>query len=405
MTTAGVDDTHDQRRSISKECFGVDAGRRGRSFRYHHDIGGRHVTVAHGPLIGFGRVKRHELLAAVPLAGAVWPRGRTRWFDPNSGRAVVGEHHRADRAGHTLGEVDNLQISKCSVVHSWPPFAAYTNSMELMLCWGTVNAGTVIDLAEAAAAASCSAVSVSPRLYQATLDAGFSADQQLAALVRNGVRVAVIEPLLSALPGTHTPETAPPEMRGLWTFDTDYCLNMADALDAEYISLSHFLGWPTPLDELTEAAAAVVDAATERGRLVCIEFIPDSGVGDLATALAIRHGVGHELTLMVDVWHHARAGGTVAELTGLDPSAISILQLCDRVTPAPGAPYVPMAGRLLPGEGELPLEATVAVLVAEQSDLLVGVEVFSADLQALPAPAAAVLAADATRAVLARALG
>jgi hypothetical protein len=59
-----------------------------------------------------------------------------------------------------------------------------------------------------------------------------------------------------------------------------------------------------------------------------------------------------------------------------------------------------MAGRLLPGKGDLPLVAWTSQLLADHPGAVLGVEVFSSDLQAMPAAEAALLAAVATRDVL-----
>jgi hypothetical protein len=60
-----------------------------------------------------------------------------------------------------------------------------------------------------------------------------------------------------------------------------------------------------------------------------------------------------------------------------------------------------MAGRLLPGKGELPLTELTQRVLADHPAVVVGVEVFSGELQALPPDQAALLAAVATRDVLA----
>src|SRR5690349_20290432 len=98
--------------------------------------------------------------------------------------------------------------------------------LDLMLCWGTVNAPTMFDLIDAASVGGYSSISVSPRLFDATRAAGVGRETLRGALHSKGVRVAVIEPLLSGLPGAHTPETAPPEHCSLYEFTEDYCYSM-----------------------------------------------------------------------------------------------------------------------------------------------------------------------------------
>ena len=272
-----------------------------------------------------------------------------------------------------------------------------------MLCWGTVNASTMVELIDAAAVGGYGSISVSPRLYAATRAAGVSNETLQSALAAQNVRVAVIEPLLNGLPGAHTPESAPPEHRTLYEFTEAYCYAMGDAIGAETISLSHFLGSPVPVSAMIDVIGPIVSRARDHGFAVCVEFIPDTGIDNLATARQIYEAIDdRDFGVMFDAWHFVRSGGTLDQLVGLPPGMITIVQLCDRVEPEPGAAYVPMAGRLLPGKGDLPLVEWTGRLLADHPDAVVGVEVFSGELQAMPAAEAALLAAVATRDVLAR---
>jgi sugar phosphate isomerase/epimerase len=178
---------------------------------------------------------------------------------------------------------------------------------------------------------------------------------------------------------------------------------MADAIGAQTISLSHFLGSPVPVGEMIEVIGPIVSRARQRGFALCIEFIPDTGIDTLATARQIYDAIdAGGLGVMFDAWHFARSGGTIDQLVDLPPGMITIVQLCDRIESEPGAAYVPMAGRLLPGKGDLPLVEWTSRLLADHPDAVVGVEVFSGDLQAMAAAEAALLAAVATRDVLAQ---
>ena len=135
--------------------------------------------------------------------------------------------------------------------------AAPYRDHELMLCWGTVNSRTMLDLIEAAAIGGYRSISVSPRLYHATRAAGITDAAVCSALYSQDVSVAVIEPLLSGLPGALTTETAPREHRSLYEFTEDYCYAMAEAIGARTISLSHFLGAPVPVTAMIDARRAL----------------------------------------------------------------------------------------------------------------------------------------------------
>lgn len=95
-------------------------------------------------------------------------------------------------------------------------------------------------------------------------------------------------------------------------------------------------------------------------RLV-LEFLPVLAVRSLPEALAIVHAVDHPAVgVLVDALHLSRAGHVPGDLRGIDPHLLPYLQLCD----APAAPvdrtiatllHEALHGRLLPGDGDLPL--------------------------------------------------
>jgi sugar phosphate isomerase/epimerase len=109
------------------------------------------------------------------------------------------------------------------------------------------------------------------------------------------------------------------------------------------------------------------------------------------------------LTALLDTWHFARSGGTLTQLGAVPKGLIGGLQISDRREPPPGTAYTPMGGRLLPGEGEIPLVSLLRGLLAREPGLTVAVEVFSDELRALPAHEIAARVASSTRAVLAAA--
>jgi sugar phosphate isomerase/epimerase len=113
-----------------------------------------------------------------------------------------------------------------------------------------------------------------------------------------------------------------------------------------------------------------------------IEFCAYRPVRTLAGAIAIaRHSAGG--AVLLDTLHIQRCGVTTGELAGLAPGLLSYLQVCDAPLRQPHGLRVaaPMprgqradagddavlearAGRLLPGEGELPLAELIGALPA-----------------------------------------
>ena len=86
-----------------------------------------------------------------------------------------------------------------------------------------------------------------------------------------------------------------------------------------------------------------------------------------------------DVGVMFDTWHFLRGGGNPGDLGGIGPNLVFEAQISDRPENADQAPYVPMAGRLPPGEGEAPLVAIVQSLRRASPDLVLGVEVFTAE--------------------------
>ena len=90
-----------------------------------------------------------------------------------------------------------------------------------------------------------------------------------------------------------------------------------------------------PLDVVGEEFAALCERAGP-DLTVALEFMPYSGVPDLATAWQIVQGVPNA-GLIVDGWHWARAGQQVADLDDVPAERIVSVQLCDVRARADGA--------------------------------------------------------------------
>ena len=81
-----------------------------------------------------------------------------------------------------------------------------------------------------------------------------------------------------------------------------------------------------PLDVVGEEFAALCERAGP-DLTVALEFMPYSGVPDLATAWRIVQGVPNA-GLIIDGWHWARAGQQVADLDDVPAERIMSVQLC-----------------------------------------------------------------------------
>lgn len=121
--------------------------------------------------------------------------------------------------------------------------------------------------------------------------------------------------------------------------------------------------------------ALLAHMVSERGMIFTIEFAPPNAINMLQGALAAIDYIGvGKCRLLVDAMHFFRSGATVADLVALDPDLIGYVQLCDAPTVSAGSTYMEeaMFGRMVPGEGELPLREFVTALPASAE---IGLEV------------------------------
>jgi sugar phosphate isomerase/epimerase len=126
---------------------------------------------------------------------------------------------------------------------------------------------------------------------------------------------------------------------------------------------------PDPV-RLTASFAALCDLAAEFGLRVDLEFMRWRVVGTLAQADAVvRHAGRPNGAVLVDALHLSRSGGAPRDVKTLPREFLRAAQLCDATAmqPASDADAIAEAreGRLLPGEGALPLAALLQALPAD----------------------------------------
>ena len=153
--------------------------------------------------------------------------------------------------------------------------------------------------------------------------------------------------------------------------------------------------------------AAFAELCHRAGELtVALEFMPYSGVPDLATAWAVVSGAGaRNGALLVDAWHWSRSRTTPAALEPVPAEAIVAIQLSDvRETPMERLRAESLGHRLLPGHGHGDVAGMVRALRAKGvSPRAVTVEVISESLVARGLAVAATTSFAAARDVLAAA--
>jgi sugar phosphate isomerase/epimerase len=118
-----------------------------------------------------------------------------------------------------------------------------------------------------------------------------------------------------------------------------------------------------------ERFGELCDRAAGYGLHVCLEFAIYTGVRTLADAArVVATSKRSNASVLIDALHFSRSGGLPADVASVDPTRFRYAQICDAGPdmPGPGDTQALIrearTGRLLPGEGVLPLAELVAAL-------------------------------------------
>jgi sugar phosphate isomerase/epimerase len=120
-----------------------------------------------------------------------------------------------------------------------------------------------------------------------------------------------------------------------------------------------------------ERFGELCDRAAAYGLAVGLEFAVYTGVRTLAHAAdVVARSKRANASIVIDALHFSRSGGLPAHVAAVDPALLRYAQICDGGPDMPAPTDTPAlirearTGRLLPGEGVLPLRALVAALPA-----------------------------------------
>lgn len=201
-----------------------------------------------------------------------------------------------------------------------------------------------------------------------------------------GVSLSILEGMIEWYP--HDPPKRP---LGSGPLGVDDILSVADAFDAT--SLNALAPYPTDcdLDDLAGHFAALCDRAAEHGCQVHFEFTPASPVSDVTTAarlveLADRDNGG----ILFDTWHFFRVDPDFEKLARVPGHRILAVQVSDGAAELQeGLLPDTFRHRRLPGDGDFDLLGVLGVLDDIGGLRMVGPEVLSVELFALPAAEAA----------------
>jgi sugar phosphate isomerase/epimerase len=281
--------------------------------------------------------------------------------------------------------------------------SATTDSPPLTLWGPSVLPLSFADRIVAAQAGGFSSTSLIPFELRRAEAAGQSLREIRAQFEDGGVAIRVVDPLARWLPNWTAPLGVGEDDPVVGGYAPGEIFELCDALGADLVTaLALFVPRVDP-DEGAELFAAVCDEAAEHGVRMQLEFIPGSGIPELALAWEIVRLAGRKNGgLIVDSWHFFRSIPDYELLAAIPPERIFAVQIEDApAAPAENVAVESLHGRLVPGEGELDLERFVASLPAATHERLVGPEVFSDELWQLPPAEIGQRLSESMRALLA----
>lgn len=268
---------------------------------------------------------------------------------------------------------------------------------DAVLVGGAVEISTadLESIVNATAAAGFAGVSLWAFHHLAAVGQGMSPDDVKKLHTDAGLSVPVVESLI----GWEGGDTATIDAQCGPTFD------VADFYGAK--TVAGVVMSPT-LESFDAAAAGLAHLGkrgADRGMRVCIEWLPWSGLKDLASAWKLVQAAGGDnLGLVVDTWHWLRqpGGPDVETLRAVPGDRIHLVQIDDAAkTPSGEDPMMEsMTRRLLPGDGDVDFRELFAVLDEIGADPIWGPEIFNVDLMGLGHEEMARQIATSTRTLL-----
>jgi sugar phosphate isomerase/epimerase len=268
---------------------------------------------------------------------------------------------------------------------------------DLVLHAGTLRSRSFQEMCDAAVAGCFTALTLYPTQIRRARAEGITLAAMRRELDARGLALADLDPLLNWLPGDDL-------QNELAATESEH-YEVADALSARSLNVAVMARPKVDLDQAAEAFAGVCDRAWEYGLLVTLEYLPWAGVPDLMTARAIvERAARPNATLMIDTWHTFRGPTTEEQLRALPGRLVGSVQIND----APAEPSGDLitettTGRLLPGEGAIPVARWLRILEENGSRAPIGVEIFSAALDRLPPAEVGRRCGDAARRAIAAA--
>ena len=264
---------------------------------------------------------------------------------------------------------------------------------------GTVGYESPLDeRIEVAVAAGYDMVSIGPPDVERAQVDGISASELGRRLRDVGLEI-VMDPVMHWYGGV------PRATSRFARFSFEESMAMCEAVGVNAVSVIGQSSSDMSVDDMATHFAALCDRAAGFGAVVQLEFIPMTEIVDLAAAWAIVRAADRPNGgMLLDTWHFFRGNPDLELLASIPGDRIFSVQVDDAGPVVSDDPWQDTRHRLLPGDGEFDLDGVLGVLARTGGLTRVGPEVLSPELEAMPMLEAATLAAERTRAAVARVL-
>ena len=262
-----------------------------------------------------------------------------------------------------------------------------------MLCLGAIGAAPFAERVRAARVNGYAGISMWMSHYDEARAEGLSNAEMRAILDGAGVRLAMLEYVTAWAEG--------PAARAAIVEETARICGIAEALGADTV-LAVTMAPAIDPAEATNGLAIACDVAAGHGQRLGVEFLPWTGIPDLAAAWPlVRDADRANAGRVIDAWHWFRSGPDPELLRAIPGEKVIHLQISDApAEPEPDVVAETIGKRLLPGEGAIDLAGLLRILDGIGRRGPTAVEVFSDWLRGHPPVEGARLAAEAARAVL-----
>ena len=265
---------------------------------------------------------------------------------------------------------------------------------DLVLCLGAIGGAPFAERVRAASTNGYAGISMWMSHYDEARAEGLSHAEMRAILDREGVVLAMLEYITAWAKG--------PAERDEIVEETARICGIAEELGSDTV-LAVTMAPAIDPDEATAGLAIACDVAARYGQSLGVEFLPWTGIPNLAAAWPlVRDAERANAGLVLDSWHWFRSGPDPELLRTIPGERVIHLQISDApAEPEPDVVAETIGKRLLPGQGAIDLPGLLRILDVTGRRGPTAVEVFSDWLRSHPPVEGARLAAEAARSVLA----